>query len=116
MSMTQECESPTLNVDTVPCLLYADDLIILSQSAQGLQTGQKKLQDYCNTWKLNLNILKTKNIIMQKGGKIHKTDFYFNENCIDIVNSYRYMGTIISSNGTFTLAREELKQRSKSII
>ena len=111
MFMTQDCESPTLNVDTVPCLLYADDLIILSQTAQGLQTGLKKLQDYCNTWKLNLNILKTKIIIVQKGGKTHKTNFYFNENCIEIVQSYRYLGTIISSNGTFTLAREELKNK-----
>jgi hypothetical protein len=29
------------------CLLYADDLVLLSSSAKGLQTSFDKLQKYC---------------------------------------------------------------------
>ena len=33
-------------------LLYADDIIIFSESAEGLQKGLDILKDYCDKWKL----------------------------------------------------------------
>ena len=36
----------------VNSLLYADDLILVSQSGSGLQNCLKKLQAYCDKWKL----------------------------------------------------------------
>ena len=36
-----------MNGQTVSCLLYADDLVIVSESDSGLQNGIFKLQDYC---------------------------------------------------------------------
>ena len=40
-------------------LLYADDLVILSQTATGLQKAIDLLSEFCNSWKLAVN-LKTK--------------------------------------------------------
>ncbi len=60
---------PPILIDTVMgCLLYADDLVILSTTAEGLQTSLNKLDTFCNKWKLNIN--RDKSIVMKfsKGG------------------------------------------------
>jgi hypothetical protein len=41
-------------------LLWADDLILVSNSPSGLQNSLEKLYDYCSKWQLIVNILKTK--------------------------------------------------------
>ena len=41
-------------------LLYADDLIILLQTATGLQNAIDLLSEFCNSWKLAVNLKKLK--------------------------------------------------------
>ena len=45
-------------------LMYADDIILLSQSAAGVQKHLKTLQPFCRKWKLEVNTDITKIIIM----------------------------------------------------
>ena len=54
-----ECRPVNLDQSKISCLLYADDLVILSESATGLQTYLDKLNDYCNRWNLKINMKKT---------------------------------------------------------
>ena len=39
-------------------LLFADDAVILSETAEGLQSSLDTLQMYCEKWKLTVSILK----------------------------------------------------------
>ena len=48
-------------------LLYADDTILLAETAQGMQSMLDKLFSYCQTWKLQVNPSKTKVVIFSKG-------------------------------------------------
>jgi len=48
---------------------------------------------------------------MRPGGTIPKNKFLFNNDEIEITNSYKYLGAIINSNGTFSLARDDLKNK-----
>ena len=41
-------------------LLYADDIVLLSQSKEGLQNSLNILHDFCYTWKLKVNTDKSK--------------------------------------------------------
>ena len=41
-------------------LLYADDTIIMAESPNELQLALNAVNDYCKTWKLKINIDKTK--------------------------------------------------------
>jgi hypothetical protein len=41
---------------SIHCLMYADDIVLLSKSSQGLQEKLNKLKDFCNDWCLNINI------------------------------------------------------------
>ena len=54
------CEPAQLADILVNRLLYADDLILVSESRYGLQNCLKKLQTYCDKWKLKVNTKKTK--------------------------------------------------------
>ena len=44
-------------------LLFADDLLLLSESSTGLQKCISQLEDYCEKWRLNVNLKKTKIMI-----------------------------------------------------
>ena len=55
--------SPSINI---PCLLYADDIVILSQTQTGLQYKLDRLCDYCNAWGLQINRDKTMVVIFTR--------------------------------------------------
>jgi hypothetical protein len=107
---------PKLHRETVPALLYADDLIVLSESAKGLQASLDKLAVYCVDWQLEVNMSKTNIIIMRNGGSIKNLKFTFNGEEIMMVNAYKYLGTIINSAGTFSDAKLELKQKGMKAL
>ena len=46
--------------DKLSCLMYVDDLIILSQSATGLQNSLEIISKFCSKWGLSVNLAKTK--------------------------------------------------------
>ena len=54
--------------------MFADDMILLSTSIEGLQEGLNNLSDYCKKWGLTVNISKTKIMIFRRGGKIAKQE------------------------------------------
>ena len=93
-------------------LLYADDLIILSRSKAGLQNCLNTLAQYCRSWMLNINPKKTKIMIFQRRAKKIDYNFYIGNEKIDIVQSYTYLGTQISSTGNFTLSLEHLREKA----
>ena len=45
-------------------LLYADDTVIFGESADELQKTLNVFKDYCDQWKLTVNISKTKILII----------------------------------------------------
>ena len=67
--------------------MYADDIVLLSQTANGLQKLLCRLEDFCTRWNLKVNIDKTKVIIFNKSGRILKGhNFLFGYNMIKLVN------------------------------
>ena len=61
-----------LNSTEVSCLIYADDLLLLSESKEGLQSCLDSLQIYCDHWKLNINSVKSK--VMIFSSRKYKTE------------------------------------------
>ena len=49
-------------------LLYADDIVIFANSAEELQQSLDLLLNYCNIWKLTVNVARTKVMVFRKGG------------------------------------------------
>ena len=99
-------------------LLYADDLVIFSESPSGLQYCINALDTYCEKWKLNINTKKTKVMIFSKTESKVKKDIYsnmfnFKDTALEIVKEYKYLGLSIASNGKLNLAAELLSQKAR---
>ena len=95
----------------INCLLYADDLVIFSRSANGLQTLLNKLESYCDKTELTVNLDKTKVMIFNNCGKsLNNYSFKYRVNVLNNVKSYKYLGMTLNPYGNFSLAREELKK------
>ena len=84
-------------------LLYADDIVIFSESEKGLQTGLDILYAFCQSWKLKVNIQKTKVMVFRKGGfPPQNLRFMYDGQNLEIVNKFVYLGIVFTTGGAFT--------------
>ena len=90
-------------------LLYADDTIMMAESAEELQLAPQALDDYCKMWSLTMNIDKTK--VVTK----HPT-FRLGEKSIEVVGEYFYLGVIFNYNGLFTKAINKQSMPAKKAV
>jgi hypothetical protein len=81
--------------------MYADDLIILSETAEGLQSSLSKLSTYCEEWGLQVNVKKTKSMIFNNTGRLIPINLKYNYNEIEYVRSYSYLDVNFSISGSF---------------
>ena len=58
------CTPVKLGDTDLNCLLYADDLVLLSESQVGSQNCLTKLKLYTKRWKLNINYKKSKILVI----------------------------------------------------
>ena len=110
-------EPVVLSSTKLNCLIYADDVLLLSESKEGLQSCLNSLQMYCDYWKLKINIDKTK-VMIFSAGKIKKENIQckLNDSVIEIVDKYKYLGIVIFYNGNLKHAAEHMYQKSLKAI
>ena len=101
-----------LSNKTIKCLLYADDLVLISDSKQRLQKQLDISDIYCKDWCLTVNINKTKIIIFNKTGCLIKDNFILDGQEIECITRYKYLGIIISASGKFGEARKILYNKA----
>ena len=96
-------------------LMYADDLVIFSETVVGLQTQLNSLEKYCKEWSLKINVQKTKIVIFRNGGKLYDNEkFYIDDNTeIEVVNKFTYLGLFFNYNGKFTEAEKQLAMQGR---
>ena len=85
-------------------LLYADDTIVMADSAKELQLALDAVGSYCTQWKLKINVNKTKIIKFAKRKTPNPHIFKLNGENVEVVDDYVYLGTTISSNGRYAKA------------
>lgn len=57
--------------------MYADDMVIFSESIAGLQSLLDQLTYYCSTWKLHINVNKSKIVVFRKGGRVKECEKWY---------------------------------------
>ena len=98
-------------------LLYADDITLFSDSADGLQEGFNILSEYCDRWKLKINLSKTKVMVFRKGGRLSKElGFRYKGMEIEIVHQFSYLGVVFTSGGSFSNAQATLAGQAQKAI
>ena len=98
-------------------LMYADDLIIISTTLDGLQKSLNALNAYCDKWKLNINHKKTKSMVFSKGTKTKNINLTINSKNIENTKVFKYLGiTINSKNCSFTPTLSDLSSKANKAI
>jgi hypothetical protein len=91
------------------CLLYADDLLaILSSTPDGIQCRLNELYDFCSSWRLEVNTMKSKVLIFNLKGKSFINYFIYNNQIIETVSQYDYLGVVFKNNGKFDMGMASL--------
>ena len=78
--------------------MYADDLILLSETEKGLQNQIIKSNLFCKNWNLSINTKKTKVMTFNRGNRIIKTKIMSNKTPLDDIKFIKYLGFTISAN------------------
>ena len=110
----QSCDPVRINETDQNCLLWSDDLFVVSQSANGLQNSINKVSDFYASLGLKLNIKKTKIMIFNVSGKLltgYKFTLAGSE--LEVTDCYQYLGIKIRPSGSFTFAAEELCAKAR---
>lgn len=87
----------------------------MAENPTDLQNCLDSFASYCNQWKLNVNIGKTK-IVIFGARKLPKLQFKIGSECIEIVSNYKYLGIIFSQTGSFLSARKHIVQQAKKAM
>ena len=88
----------------LPILMYADDSVLFALNKRGLQKSLNAYEQYCNKWKLDINVNKTKILCF---GRKNQHVFTINNEAIENVDVFKYLGVVLSRNGRFEKAMLE---------
>uniref|UniRef100_A0A9J7YWS7 ribonuclease H n=1 Tax=Cyprinus carpio carpio TaxID=630221 RepID=A0A9J7YWS7_CYPCA len=104
-----------LHDSEVKCLLYADDLVLLSPTAEGLQHSLALLEQYCEEWALTVNLDKTRVMVFQKKARSqgNRYQFSYGGEVLEHSSSYSNLGIEISASGGFSLAVKALNEKAR---
>jgi hypothetical protein len=104
----KECDGVRMGEKNLNCLLYADDLILISTSKKGMTKSLNLLQNYCAEWDLKINSEKTKCMVINS---VESPSFSVNNIPLEIVNSIKYLGIEFSSKADSRSMKNDLYKR-----
>ena len=85
-------------------LLFADDMAIIGNSVEDLQASLDRLYEYCQYWGLQVNTSKTKVVVFRRRGGLKENErWQYNNESLEIVNDFNYLGVVFNYTGSFVL-------------
>ena len=96
-------------------LMFADDIVLFSEDKEGLQTAMDRLHTYCSEWKLRVNKNKTKVVAFSNSPK-KELELRYNGSTLEQVNSFKYLGLVLSRTGSFTVTVDTLCKSALRVL
>ena len=99
----------------VHCLMFADDIVILSSTRQGLQRSFDIAGEFSKRWRFKFNFGTDKTAVMVFGGVREGEGWSLVGREVPVVESYRYLGVRMVSKGRsrWRVRREELLAKAR---
>ncbi len=106
--LVQELKEGSKGIQTeffiIQCLLYANDIALISSSEQDLQNMLNILRNWCNKWRMKLNINKSnivhfRNVNDKKSNCVSK----YGECELEIVDKYKYLGIVLNEHLEYSM-------------
>ena len=89
-------------IEFISILMYADDIVLLSETEVDLQELLFVVERWCFKWRLEVNVSKT-NILHVRRKKKSQSRFWFllNNQTVEYCSSYKYLGVFITEHLDF---------------
>ena len=102
-------QSPRVTTTTISSLLYADDIVVISETEEDLQLLLNIVNQWCLKWRLSVNLLKT-NVMHVRNTRTKLSNFVFKlgEGVIKYCDSYKYLGVSINQFLNFNTIAEQM--------
>ena len=110
---TEECRP--LKIDesrNISCLLWADDVVLMSRSEEGLRNMLSALSSFVDENKMAINVKKTKCMIFNKTGKFIRRSYPMKNGTIETTKTYKYLGFVFTPSGEINSGLRDLKERA----
>ena len=101
----------------VSILLYADDIVLLSNCEEGLLSMLVMLGEWCSKWGLTINGNKSK-VMHFRSQSVDKTVFLFTcrDETLEIISQYKYIGLILTEHLDFLeMAKSVAKSANRAL-
>ena len=103
-----------INGVNVSVLKYADDIVVIATSPEGLQSASDILKYYCELNKLTVNVAKSKVMgVSKRRKKAHRRVFVYDEKQLECVENFKYLGIEFNRLNNTNGAVEQLCKRQR---
>ena len=97
-------------------LMYADDTVLMAESAEALQSLLDSLSNWTKDYGLKVNVAKTKVLVFRTSWQLDQDRFYFDGNNVEIVNTFSYLGLLLNYNGKFNVTQKHIAALGKKSL
>jgi hypothetical protein len=95
---------------------YADDTVLLAESAEELQSELNYFYEYCEKWNLKVNTNKSKVMVFSKGRLPINLNFKMNNMELEIVSEFIHLGTMFQRTGSFKKNKVNLAEKASKAM
>ena len=117
MNTNTEYEYPMSGGMVIMYLLFADDIVLFSDTAEGLQKQISLFWGYCRLWQLIVSLPKSKVVIYNTWYANETYDFKIGGDRLEICESYKYLGLWCgNSHSMFSKKYTYLSEQAKKAL
>ena len=110
--LQNETKIPLYNDTLINSIFWADDLLLFSESEEGLNSILKQVNEHSLKNRLKINFDKTKCMIFNKTGRLLRNMFHIGDEKLENVRSYKYLGLVFTPSGEIKSALDDLRARA----
>jgi hypothetical protein len=99
----------------VPILLFADDMVLMADGVEELERLVRKVKEYCESWHLEVNVGKTKVMVVSKDGT-EVAQVRYGQEELECVSKYPYLGTLFTADGRWEMEVERRRQAGRAAL
>ena len=111
-----QCDPINLQGSEINHFLYADDLVLLSSTPEGLQKCINNLQEFSKKKELTISVKKSKTLVFNPAGRFMKMSFKLDQKILEPVQTFCYLGFDLRASGTVKNAMNNLYDKSSKAM
>ena len=115
--LNDNCKSVEIQAINLFLIMYADDMVLLSETPDDLQNMLDSLANYTKKWDLTVNTSKTKVMIFRNGGRVRENETWvYNGEVLETVNEFNYLGMLMNFNGKFRQTQLKVAEQGRKAL